>query len=551
MVARQQAGAGAPRFWILVVAGVALLAALLWFVPGPWSGALRGWSGDEVGPQVEKILAANEQPGELANVDLDRRGLHIFYRAHGNEPLWIGANGIRPEARQLLDLLKHADRDGLNPADYNVKAIEAAMRDAQVGSAKDPAILEIMLSQAYADYARDLREGRVSGRAIYADRRMAPPPMTTAGVLDDAADASSLKDHLNGLNDLNPIYNGLRTALVKLREQKAAAQVKVPDGPTLKPGDRDPRVPTLRQRLGVPASPTPEVYDVAVVKAVQTFQRGKGLKADGVLGKGTIAYLNAKPDDQEAVLVANMERARWLPADLGEKFLLADTAGFVLRMYQNGKQADIMRVVVGENDKRTPSMVDRMEYIEVNPYWNVPQSILETEIAPAVMANGAGYLASRNMEVVTGYGDDVAVLDPSEVDWSAAAAGSNSFRVRQRPGGNNSLGRIKFMFPNKEDIYFHDTPADHLFAKDLRTFSHGCVRLERPLDLAKWVMNGDTAKVEQALASGETAQISLPKKIPVYIAYFTAWPRGDGTVEYRPDVYGRDRELIARLRASA
>ncbi len=551
MVASQRAGAGASRTWILVVAGVALLAALLWFVPGPWSPALRGWSGDEVGPEVEAILAADKLPDELAKVDLDRRGLHIFYRAHGHQPLWIGRNGVRSEARLLLDKLKAADAEGLNPADYHVEAIEKAMRQAQRGSAERPAILELMLSQAYADYARDLRQGRISGRAIYEEARMAPPVMTTASTLDDAADASSLKGHIEGLNKLNFIYAGLRDALAKLREQKAAAQIKVPDGEALKPGDRDPRVATLRQRLGVPASPTPDVYDAPVVQAVQAFQRSKGLKADGILGKGTLAYLNAKPDNQEAVIIANMERARWLPADLGDKFLLADTAGFVLRMYEDDRQSGIMRVVVGENDKRTPSMVERMEYIEVNPYWNVPQSILEAEIAPGVLANGPGYLASRNMEVVMGYGDDAYVLDPSEVDWQAAAGGAASFRVRQRPGGNNSLGRLKFMFPNKEDIYFHDTPADHLFAKELRTFSHGCVRLERPFELAKWVLKGNTARVEQALASGETVQIPLSKKLPVYIAYFTAWPKGDGTVEYRPDVYGRDREMIGRLRPNA
>jgi len=551
MAAAQRAGAGAARTLILVVAGVALVAALLWFVPGPWSPALRGWSGDEVGPEIERILAADELPSELAELDPDRRGLRIFYRAHGHEPLWIGSNGIRSEARRLLDELKRAREEGLNPADYHVEALEAAMRDAQRGDAQDPAVLELMLSHAYARYAKDLRQGRISRRTLYTEDDMMPPLMTTASVLDDAADARSLEDHIDGLDELNFVYAGLRDALAKLREQKAAAQIKIPEGETLNPGDRDPRVALLRQRFGLPPSVTPNVYDPELVKAVQTFQRARGLKADGILGKGTVAYLNAKPDDQEAVIVANMERARWLPADLGDKFLLADTAGFVLRMYEGGRQSDVMRVVVGKEQQRTPSLVERMEYIEVNPYWNVPQSILEEEIAPAVAANGPGYLAGRNMEVVTGYGDDAYVLDPYEVDWDAARAGSNRFYVRQRPGPQNSLGRVKFMFPNEHDIYLHDTPADHLFAKELRVFSHGCVRVERPLDLAAWVLGGDVGTLREALARPDNTQIGLPKKLPVYIAYFTAWPRGDGTVEYRPDVYGRDRELIGRLRPNA
>lgn len=551
MAAGQGADAHASRAWIYIVAGVAALAALIWFVPGPWSKMLRGWDGGDVGPEVERMLAADELPPELAAFDLDRRGLHIFYRAHGHEPLWIGANGVRSEAKQLLDELKRADEEGLNPADYHVEAIEAAMDRTRIGGAQRPAILELMLSQAYADYARDLRQGRISRRELYTEDSMMPPPMTTASVLDDAADAASLDEHIDGLDELNPIYAGLREALAKLRGGTGPSQVAIPAGATLKPGDRDPRVAALRQRLKLPAGGMPEIYSQDVVKAVQAFQRSKGLNADGIIGPGTLAYLNAKPGNQAAVIIANMERARWLPADLGDKYLLADTAGFVLRMYEKGKQADIMRVVVGKEQQRTPSLVERMEYIEVNPYWNVPQSIIEAEIAPKVLAQGPGYLASQNMEVNLDWSMDAPAIDPSEVDWAAAQAGVVEFRVRQRPGPKNSLGLVKFMFPNEHDIYLHDTPADHLFAKELRVFSHGCVRVERPFDLAAWVLGGDLARVREALATGETAQIKLPRKLPVYIAYFTAWPRGDGTVEFRPDIYGRDRAMIGRLAPNA
>lgn len=551
MVARQAAGAQASRAWIYVAAGVALLAAIIWFVPGPWSKMLRGWSGREVGPEVEQILAADELPEALAGFDLDRRGLHIFYRAHGHAPLWIGANGIRNEAEQLLDELKRADEEGLDPTDYHVEAIEKAMGKARRGTAERPAILELMLSQAFADYVRDLRQGRISRRALYTEDSMLPPPMTTASVLDDAADAPSLKDHIDELDELNPIYAGLRDALARLRGGTGPSQITIPAGATLKPGDRDPRVATLRQRLKLPAGTAPDVYSAEVVKLVQAFQRSKGLKADGIIGPGTLAYLNAKPGNQAAVIIANMERARWLPADLGDKYLLADTAGFVLRMYENGRQVDAMRVVVGKEQQRTPSLVERMEYIEVNPYWNVPQSIIEAEIAPKVLAQGPGYLASQNMEVNLDWDMDAPAIDPSEVDWAAAQSGIVEFRVRQRPGPRNSLGLVKFMFPNEHDIYLHDTPADHLFAKELRVFSHGCVRVERPFDLAAWVMGGDVTPVRDAIATGATKRIPLPKKIPVYIAYFTAWPRGDGTVEFRPDIYGRDRELIGRLKPNA
>jgi murein L,D-transpeptidase YcbB/YkuD len=540
---------------MMIVAGALLLAALLWFVPGPWSPLLRGWSGADVGPEIEAILAADKLPDELADIEIDRRGLHVFYRAHGHEPLWIGSNGIRSEARMLVDELKRAAEEGLDPADYHIAAIETAMRKAERGGAERPAILELMLSQAYADYAIDLRQGRTPRQTLYTEDAMEPARLTTASVLDDAADAASLEKHIDGLDELNFIYVGLRDALAKVRAQTASAQVAVPAGEALKPGDRDERVVALRRRLGLAAAgPGARLYDPAVAQAVAAFQRSKGLKADGILGKGTLLYLNAKPDDQAAIIRANMERARWLPDDLGDRFLLADSAGFVLRMYDGGRQVDAMRVVVGKEQNRTPSLVERMEYIEVNPMWNVPSSILQSEIAPAVLAQGSGYLSARNMEVVLGYGDDAPTIDPSEVDWTAAQAGAANFRVRQLPGPDNALGQVKFMFPNEHDIYLHDSPADHLFARSERTFSHGCVRVERPLDLAAWVLKDSAdgaARVREAIATGERRQIALPDKLPVYIAYFTAWPRGDGTVEYRPDVYERDRAVIARLGAGA
>lgn len=545
-MAGQRGAASASHMWLYVVAGVAALAALIWFVPGPWSPALRGWSSSDVGPEVGRLLAGDELPADLAAFDLDRRGLRTFYRARSNEPLWIGASGPRDAANDLIEELKRAGEEGLNPADYRIEAIEAALRDSKLGKADAAARLELMLSQSYARYARDLRQGRIPRTALYTEAAMMPPPITTLSALEDAAEAPSLDDHIDDLDELNPIYAGLRDALAKLRGGTGPSQIAIPAGETLKPGASDPRVPTLRQRLGIAASPSP-IYDPAMVAAVQGFQRSKGLKADGIIGAGTLAYLNAKPGNQAAVIIANMERARWLPANLGAKYLLADTAGFILRMYEGGRQVDAMRVVVGKEQQRTPSLVERMEYIEVNPYWNVPQSIIEEEIAPAVLAQGPGYLAQRDMEVNLSWEMDSPAIDPSEVDWAAARDGIVEFRVRQRPSKQNSLGLVKFMFPNEHDIYLHDTPADHLFAKELRVFSHGCVRVQRPFDLAKWVLGGDIGPVRDAMATGETRQIPLPEKLPVYLAYFTAWPRGDGTVEYRPDIYARDRVMIGQL----
>lgn len=542
------------RRWSFALGIVLALLALLFLVPGPWSGAIRGWSDEKIAGEVQALLAGDETPGLLKDVALDRAGLNAFYRSRGYAPLWIGGSGIRPEARQLLDELKRADEEGLNPADYPIEAVEKALGPVAVSAATQPAAIELLLSQTYADYARHLRQGRTPRRMIYTDDQLEPLRLTTRGVLEQAADAASLETHIDGLDELNPIYAGLRAALAKQREADRVARLAppVPAGPALKPGDRDARVVALRARLGLKEqAPDPQLYDKAVADAVRAFQRSKGLKADGVLGSGTLAYLNAKPANVVSKILINMERARWLPAEMPNRYLMADVAGFTLRMVEDGREAGRMRIVVGREETRTPMLADRMEYIEVNPYWNVPASILQDEIAPAVLEQGPGYLTSRDMELVSGYGDDAFTLDPGEVDWEAALVGSADFRVRQRPGRQNALGRLKFMFPNEYDIYLHDTPADSLFGRDLRAFSHGCVRVEKPGTLAAWVLKGqpegDANWLMQAITSGETRRVNLERKLPVFLVYFTAWPTGNGSVEFRPDIYGRDQDLLRRL----
>jgi murein L,D-transpeptidase YcbB/YkuD len=537
--------------WPLWVGLALLAAALLWFVPGPWSGTVRGYSSEKVAAGVRGTLSGESTPDLLKDVSLDTRGLASFYKSRNHQPLWIGDGGVRPEAKQLLAELERAEEEGLRPADYHVDKLSKALGPV---SAADPAAIELLLSQAYADYARHLRQGRAPRRMIYTDDALEPARITTRSALLDAAEADSLEAHIEGLDDLNSIYAGLRAALAKQRGTDKVARLAppVPAGETLKPGDTDLRVPALRARLGLTGeAQNPQLYDAQVADAVRAFQRSKGLKADGVLGAGTLAYINAKPADAVRKILINMERARWLPAELPDRYVLADVPGFKLRMVSGGAETGQMRIVVGKNESRTPMLADRMEYVEVNPYWNVPDSILQDEIAPAVLSQGPSYLSSRNMEVVSGYGDESFVLDASEVDWNAAVAGAADFRVRQRPGAKNSLGRMKFMFPNEYDIYLHDTPADSLFGRDLRAFSHGCVRVEKPGVLAAWVLQGQSEGREGGLTplldSGRTEQIKLKEKLPVFLTYFTAWPTANGGVEFRPDIYRRDADLLRRL----
>ncbi|WP_431469491.1 L,D-transpeptidase family protein [Sphingosinithalassobacter sp. LHW66-3] len=479
------------------------------------------------------------------------RGVDAFYAERGGQPFWFGPRGAGPHAGVLLERLSNAASEGLDPADYDPQQLAEAIRDAEA-QRTDWRAVERRLSQTMVRYLSDLRYGRVENKIDFTEPGMAPEPPAPADVLASAASASSFEQWFAQQHRLNPVYDGLRDALAQVRNGNGAdAQPLIGEGDLLRQGDRSPRVERLRERLGLPVPQSgANRYDSQVAAAVESFQREHGLSADGVLGPNTRAMLNQPPGEQERTLIANMERARWLPDALGDRYVMVNIPGYTVRMYEGDRAVQEMAVVVGTEYDRTPLMADRMEYLEINPYWNIPNSITSEEIAPAVRANGVGYLQSRNMEVVRSFTPSADVLNPGAMNWASAAAGDPNLLVRQRPGPDNALGRIKFMFPNPHAIYLHDTPADQLFENSSRSESHGCVRVERPIDLAMWALTQDgwdRARLRQAIDSGDNQQVQLQREIPVYLTYFTAWPQPDGSISYRPDIYDRDSALISEL----
>jgi len=268
----------------------------------------------------------------------------------------------------------------------------------------------------------------------------------------------------------------------------------------------------------------------ALAATVQRFQRLHGLEPNGKVDAPTLAELDIPAAARVQQIQVNLERWRWLPNDFGQRYIKVNIPEFKMQLIDGGKTALEMRVVVGKaQQNRTPVFSDKMDYLELNPYWNIPTDIVKNEIEPGI-AQDPNYLERKNMEVVTAGGEP---------------------RYRQRPGSDNALGQVKFMFPNQFDIYLHDTPADHLFAKAERDFSHGCIRLEKPLDLADYLLKDDPKwtpeAIRAAIATGEQKTVSIPRPLPVHILYFTAWVEEDGTVEFRPDVYGADAKLIQAL----
>ncbi len=290
----------------------------------------------------------------------------------------------------------------------------------------------------------------------------------------------------------------------------------------------------------------PNVFDDRLAEALRHFQERNGILDDGVLGPRTRAELNRSVEDRIADLELNLDRWRWLPRQLGERYIVVNVAGFELEMDEHDRPVERMRVVVGKTGWNTPVFADTMRYLIVNPYWNVPESITEEEVAPKVMSD-PGYLQRNRFQVLRGD----RVVDPGSVDWTRPA----TFRVRQQPGPDNALGRLKFMFPNDRNIYFHDTPADHLFSRTERAFSHGCIRLEKPKELARALLprvaGRSASAVDSLLATDKEQWVRFDRGVPVYILYFTAWADEDGTVRFYPDVYGRDRVLELQRRQVA
>ncbi|MBN9310711.1 L,D-transpeptidase family protein, partial [Devosia sp.] len=333
------------------------------------------------------------------------------------------------------------------------------------------------------------------------------------------------------------------------------AAITIPEGKLLKPGMSDERVTLLRQRLNVPEPDIPETagaeaqvditYDAPLVEAVKQFQASLGLNADGAIGPATIAALNGGAATTKEDIIANMERWRWEPNEYGDFQVTVNIPEFRLWIVDHGDIAYTTRVVVGRPQNQTPLFNNEIRHVVVNPYWNVPPSIAVNEIKPHLIAN-PGYLASQNMEMLSGG----KVVNASAIDWTQTNI--NNFHIRQKPGAGNALGQVKFLFPNEHDVYLHDTPSKSLFSRSFRAYSHGCVRVENPMEFADALLKLEpsmNARTLEAAFGDKERWFNLTTRIPVHISYFTLRVDADGTIRSYGDVYGmneRLKELLAK-----
>ena len=514
-------------------------------------------------PELRNAIAerlAADRPDGLDAQDWKR--VHALYASYDTVPLWLEKDADSDRGDDLIAALTTIHEHGLRGDLYPL----AELRDALVpiDKAKRPtaeqlARADIMLSAIYVALGEDLLIGQIDPTSVEQQWKLDAQAIDVDSALARTLRLEPLRNAIARLRPLDAEYDALQSALVRYRDLlERGGWDSVPDGETLEPGDTASldRLNALRRRLAVEnlleirdsdttrqaAAPNDTaaqraaalgVYDPTIAGAVAQFQARHGIVVDSILGPGTLASLNVPVEYRVGQIMANLERYRWLPRELGDRYIYVNVPAFRLDAYDNGEPVLNMRVIVGAEyeDRATPAFSDVMTYLEFAPYWNVPQNIAENELWPKQEADPT-YFARNDYETLERGGET----------W-----------VRQKPGDKNALGRVKFMFPNALDIYLHDTPEHGLFERDVRAFSHGCIRVAEPAKLAEYALahndGWDASRIAAAM-NGENRQVPLEQTIPVYIVYFTTFVR-DGELYFGNDIYDRDSELVNLVKESA
>ena len=472
----------------------------------------------------------------LISREADRTGVETFYRDRGFAPLWIENGAPAPRAGETMAFLKAVAADGLDPADYPAPALQGA-------DAASLAEAEIKLTNSVLTFARHARTGRVHftrvSEAAAFDLKFPNP----AEVLGQIAASANVRQTLDAYHPPHPEYRALKAKLLELRGRGDARPARIANGPVLKfeAGKKgrekvvqDPRVPMLRDRLGLPAAADTR-YDKALADAVKAFQNSRGVKPDGQLNAATVEALNGAGNEKRIdSVLANMERWRWVPRDLGTAHVIVNIPDYSLRVMNDQKLAWSTRVVVGKpGEQATPLLSETMKFITVNPTWNVPPSIIKNEYLPALQRDPGAL---------------------SRIGLKTKRKKDGTLHVYQPPGPKNALGQIRFNFPNPFLVYQHDTPAKHLFAKSERAFSHGCIRVQHPEKYAEVLLSitqakdGYTAERVKNMFGENERTINLKSPMVVHLTYQTAFVDDAGRLQLRKDIYGRDARLLAVLR---
>jgi L,D-transpeptidase YcbB len=541
-----------------IIAGVGLALVLIIVI-------IRIAGGPRYADEIFIDTTAMSLTERAREIDLDapyynkrvRHKVVQFYRINNVRTKWLEHRKANPNYMTFVQSIAEAADYGLNPDHYGVKEIEeefVALYENKSRTTEDVAALDMRITASFLLFTTHLIEGRIrtAGYGDFIWKRNVPQENDVKLLADNSS--GKLSEIIEQLHSNHEQYQKLRDALKEYRKLERENPFRKTSiaSKTIKPGTRDSSIPGIRQRLLLTdlKSYTPEdtlVYDEKMVDAVRQFQLRHGLEADGIIAPSTLKYLNQSMQHKADLIELNLERVRWLPSDFGENYIAINIPEYMLRVYENRKEEMKMRVVLGSEFNATPVFSDTLEYIVFSPTWNVPESILKEEMIPDLQTNPLAYDPERFI-----FYRDGEEIHPEEIDWNDEELDPATIRIVERPGQENSLGQVKFIMPNNFNIYLHDTPADQLFEKNKRAFSHGCIRLEQPVEMAKYLLRDnpewDEEKISEAMAEDEPKTVFLKKKYPVHIDYRTVWVDENGLVHFREDIYGHDKRHLAALK---
>lgn len=489
--------------------------------------------------------------GETVN---SRADLQRFYRLRDYAPAWIEETGVTLQAADVLERLRRAWIDGLEPARYHPDAIEALISSAE--DVVQLAQLDLLLTDAFLSYARDVRKGRVLPQQVDPAWRIPAEPFDYPQALAEALSSRNVAATLDAMAPEHEGYRRLRVALARYHalERRGGWPTLPEEGKALKLGMRDSRVPVLRTRfvmaglLRDQAVSDPLLFDEELDKTVRHFQQLHGLEPDGVVGKGTRVVLNVPVRERIRSIVLNMERWRWLPRRLPARYALVNMAGFELALYDGGLPVREMRVIVGRDQRQTPALATQITSVVFNPYWYVPETVLREDLLPAIIEEPA-LLQRLQLKVFSDLRGQGKEVDPATIKWARYASQPFPYTLRQEPGPHNALGRFKFVLADTPAIYLHDTSNHRLFQNRSLALSSGCIRVEDPEGLALFLFGDQwqTQGLAEKAARGQPQQVQLTQPLPIYLLYFTAWVNELNELHFRDDIYERDDLLHALL----
>jgi murein L,D-transpeptidase YcbB/YkuD len=480
-----------------------------------------------------------------------------FYSRRGFEPAWTDPK----RAQALISAIRDSVEDGLEPADYHYSSLLRLSQEVAQPGVTDSqrAEFDLLMTDAAVRLGYHLWFGKVDPVSFDSGWNLARrvPGLDPAVEIERALATPDLAATLRAQRPTLRLYTELRRELARYREIAARGGWEViPAGPTLRAGNSDPRVPLLRARLAatgdlpdatLATGQDPQLFDAALAQALRAFQSRNGVTADGAAGPGTLAELNVSVQERIRQLRINLDRGRVLLYDLPAEFVVVNIASQQVYYVKDQQIAWSARAQVGKQYRQTPEYRSAINYLVINPTWTVPPGIIRNDILPAARRDPAS-ITRKGLRVLDSSGREV---PPASVNWQKYNSGNIPYTLRQDPGPTNSLGLVKFMFPNPYAVYLHDTPSRSLFENDQRTTSSGCVRVERPFELAELLLNDpvkwNRAEIDRAVATGKLQNVTLQKRVPVLLVYWTAWVDAQGVVQFRRDVYGRDEKWARAL----